>query len=268
MPARYDTLWRQGHILSAESATELDLNHPESDDTIVVVISHDCDLLQNPEIEPICEVIVGHIIENKDGNCTNGKHPRKLHIELSAKETKVMAEFVAANKRAIDKNLLNKHPPAKNVALTPDELRILQSWLAARYRRGAFPDQFISRFDVVKAKFAKIIEATQNDLLVVLLEVDDLERTKNEDTYPLGILLIYEVVNDPEQAEATAQKAAQQISELFQKTYLVDGKWQGIELRMCEAISADAITVHQARLLKAWYFDYLSLRTNPQGETF
>jgi hypothetical protein len=56
---RNDTAWQQGFILDKESAIELGLARPDAEDnSVVVLISHDCDLLEPPDIEPNCEVIV------------------------------------------------------------------------------------------------------------------------------------------------------------------------------------------------------------------
>ena len=59
-----DNPWRQGFILNGDSVKALDLVHPKSlDDTVVVVISHDCDLAQLPDTEPYCEVIAGFPVD-------------------------------------------------------------------------------------------------------------------------------------------------------------------------------------------------------------
>ncbi len=50
--------WRQGHVLTVQSARQLGLIHPEADDDpVVLMVSHDCDLAAPVEIEPECEVI-------------------------------------------------------------------------------------------------------------------------------------------------------------------------------------------------------------------
>ena len=64
-----NTRWRQGHVLTAATVQELKLLHPDTpDSTCVVVISHDCDLVADLEIEPCVEVIVGRHLTKGDGN--------------------------------------------------------------------------------------------------------------------------------------------------------------------------------------------------------
>lgn len=49
---RNDTPWQQGFVLSQDSAIKLGLVHPDARETIVVLITHDCDLLEGAEVEP------------------------------------------------------------------------------------------------------------------------------------------------------------------------------------------------------------------------
>jgi len=268
-----DNLWRQGFILNSDSVKALDLVHSKSpDDTVVVVISHDCDLAQLSDTEPICEVIVGCPVEEPSGDFTNAKNIRRLHLTFSAGSVKLAAEFHATNKRQIDKTVLAGHQPATNVRLTPAELTILQTWLSVRYRRSSFADEFDRRIKDKGAKFydrfVKIIKATGSNLLAVLFDVDsgqELNRSGADDPYALSIYLLFSVAEDPAAAEEAAVSAAKEISALFAKSYFINGKWENIELRECEPISEGSMSVYQWRLLKPWSFDYLSLREDPQG---
>lgn len=48
-----NTLWRQGHLLTDEAITALGLGHPKyPSDTVVIVATHNCDLVQLPDREP------------------------------------------------------------------------------------------------------------------------------------------------------------------------------------------------------------------------
>jgi len=89
-----DNPWRQGFILRGDSVKALDLAHPKSsDDTVAAVISHDCDLAQFPDAEPYCEVIVGVPVDEIDGNLTNAKNIRRLHLTFSGGDTRLCVEF-------------------------------------------------------------------------------------------------------------------------------------------------------------------------------
>jgi len=182
--------------------------------------------------------------------------------------------FTANDKKRIEKQKLADHRPASNVRLTRAELTILQNWLAVRYRRSSFADEFERRLKDKGAKFydkfVNIIKASGTDLLGVLFDVDagqEVSRVGADDTYSLSVFLLFNVEEDPARAEATARSTAKKIAALFMKCFFLGGKWQNIELRECEPISEAAMTIHSARFLKPWNFDYLSLREEPQGQT-
>ena len=50
------TPWRQGHILTAVTVANLRLVPEPNPDSLVVVVTHDCDLAQDPGVEPVVEV--------------------------------------------------------------------------------------------------------------------------------------------------------------------------------------------------------------------
>lgn len=139
------TPWRQGHLLTKEAIKAIGLSHPQfPDNTLVIVASHDCDITQTPDREPQVEVVVGRRISTVDGNNTNAKSPRTLHIEFQGAES-TLGEFVITDKKSVPKEVLGAFEPATDAKLAPPGLRIFQRWLASRYLRSAFPDEFERR---------------------------------------------------------------------------------------------------------------------------
>ena len=233
----------------------------------MLVVSHDCDLAAAESNDPTCEIVVGNIIESLDGNYTNGKSPRKLHLTISAGENHVAAEFLSSAKRTISKSNLFSINPAKDVRLTRSEHSDLVKWLVARYRRESFPEEFNNRFKrAVLKKFVKIVKRTECHLQAVLFDVDegrDIERQDPDDTYSLTVHLVYRVSDDPTAAETEAAKATNDIRDAISKAFFVDGKWTNIELVECSSFSEDAYSVYFARVMREWRFDYLSLDVDP-----
>ncbi|MDX8378930.1 MAG: hypothetical protein R8K48_02630 [Gallionella sp.] len=139
-----DTPWRQGYLLCANAIAALELARQENaDQTVVIVATHDCDLAQLPEIEPYVEVIVGRKVDPLS-NCKNANSARKLHIEFNGNST-FWGEFVATDMRRLNKADLNSFMPGTDMQLTIENHNIFQLWLASRYRRSAFPDEFERR---------------------------------------------------------------------------------------------------------------------------
>lgn len=193
-----DTPWRQGHLLGKDAIADISLLHPTGlDDTVVIVASHDCDLTQNPQLEPVVEVIIGQVVARPDGNFTHAKNPRKLHLEVTG-ACGFWGEFVAKDKVHADKLALNRFGPRPDVKLTAESHAIFQMWLASRYRRSAFSDQFERRLTCKEHKLdERITRAVKphGDLIAgVFFDVDDGEeicRQGPNDTYVLDIIILH-----------------------------------------------------------------------------
>ena len=141
-----DTPWRQGQVITNESSLALGVVRPEdAGAALAVVISHDCDLAQSPETEPVVEIIVARRVKAADGNFTHGKNSRRLHLECTIDGAESYLDMRAQGKREIKKSALAGHSPAANVVVKPEDRSILQRWLAARYRRAGLPDEFERR---------------------------------------------------------------------------------------------------------------------------
>src|SRR5207244_948570 len=108
-------------------------------------------------------------IETIDGNFTGAKNPRCLHLPFSAGETPITAEFLARNKRSIEKLAFLRQAPDPKIRLTSDEHFTLQSWLSARYHRPIFPDEFDRRLRIKPneghRRIANVIKGTGTDLV-------------------------------------------------------------------------------------------------------
>ena len=266
-----NTVWRQGQLLSDDAASEIGLRHPEfPDDTLVIMATHPCDLAQLPDKEPLAEVIVGHRIDRLDGNNTYAKSSRTLHIEFEGRES-LLAEFVITEKHFIPKEELAKFVPDSLYHLSPESLSTFQIWLASRYRRSAFPDEFERRMksSTLGSKISKIIKPSSEMITAVFFDVDEgreIPKTEPDDTYQLGIILLHAVEPDFDAAGIAVLKAAKEIEQAF-KEKLFDaemGTWKSIELRYVDAVSEEALTYRQSQLLKKWRLDHISLGADPQ----
>ena len=243
-----DTPWRQGQLLSSDAVAVLGLG--DSTDTsqlLVIVASHDCDLAQSPDVEPAIAVVVGRLITNKDGNCTHAKNPRKLHIEFA--DARCWGEFEATSKRFINKTALSAFMPRTDVRLSPESNATFQLWLASRYRRSAFPEEFESRLTretKLAEKIAKAVKPHGELITGVFFDVDEgseVSRHGPEDTYTLDITILHSAEPDFAAADQAATAVARAIETAFKEKLLSPSKnWQHIELRSCEAVSESVLT--------------------------
>jgi len=264
------TPWRQGRLLTQEAIKATGLSHPQNpDDTMVIVASHDCDLTQTPDREPYVEVIVGHQISEVDGNNTYAKNPRTLHIEFQ-NDKSILCEFFITEKRSIPKEVLADFVPHSDASLAPADLYAFQCWLAARYSRSAFPDEFERRLNEANLteKIVKAVKPSSSAIKAILFDISGGPEIAQglDDIYLLDIILLYASEPDALHAEVIAKKVANKIKDAF-SAKLFDkksGNWRSIELRYIDAISDEVMTVRTAEIYKKLRLDYLSLRSDPQ----
>ena len=267
-----ETPWRQGHLLGDDAISALGLCHDTAPErTRAIVATHDCDLAQQPEGEPCIEVIVGCLVPGKDGNCTYAKNARKLHIEFEG-DAAFWAEFEATAKVFIDKLALNPFVPRSDAQLNSENQAIFQMWLASRYRRSAFADEFERRLTAkefkLHEKIAKALKPHGDMIVGIFFDVDEGEEVAHhgpDDTFTLDIIILHAADPDFFLAEKAANAAAKAIETAFvEKLFKPTNAWQHIELRSCEAVSESVLTYQQFRQLKRWRLEHISLAADPQ----
>lgn len=270
-----DTPWRQGHLLDHDAIEALGLTLPDLpvEQHAVVVASHDCDLAQSPHAEPLVEIIVGRMIERSDGNYTYAKTARKLHVQFSG-NANFWGDLVATAKFSVPKSELCRFSPRTDAVLDAENRSIFQLWLASRYRRSAFPDEFEQRLKDSKldAKISRVLKPHGESITGIFFDVDGGDEVKRDgplDTYRLEIYVLYGDAPDPGAAAQIAETIATEIATAFEAKLIStkDGMWQQIELASCEAISEAALSYQSFRQLKRWRLDHLSLGAEPQQST-
>jgi hypothetical protein len=264
------TPWRQGHILTPDTAAVLRLVREANQESLVVVISHDCDLAQHSSIEPTVEVILGRRVQAVDGNLTDAKNPRRLHLLATEVGAPIWVELIATARKSIPKQDLTAHMPSTTIVIHPNGRNTLQHWLAARYRRSAFPDAFDKHLGDtgVAERIVRILKPIGTHITAIFFDVDEgIEREHEdiEDPFTLSIDLLYNTENDPTAAEAAALEAAEAITKAFHDRCFdtKTNRWCAIELLSCTPISDEALTYSMSLRLKRWNVDYISLRAQP-----
>ncbi len=273
--------WRQGAILTSEAANALALK-PERNPgaTAVVVISHDCDIAQPLENEPKAEAIVGTFVDTPNGSYTHCKNLRCLHLLCTGGKHSCTVELRQQKRCEIAKAssegpALIDFEPSTEFKMTNRERRTLQRWLAMRYDRAAFPDEFDRRLKVetkIADRLADAFRDSGNHIPAIFFDLDDgKEVTRNgaEDPYELIITLLYLTEDDADVAQQAAQSAASRVVEIFRSRCCVKDKdgierWRWIELQDVEVISDQALTYAQSQTLIRWQADHVSLRADPQ----
>lgn len=264
-----NTKWRQGHLLSTQALCDLKLLHPKRPEaTIAIVVSHDCDLSQAPETEPVVEIIVGCEIDAVDGNYAFAKSPRTLHMRCTSGTTSKNIEIVATAKVAIKKSDLAPYEPESEVRASYEQLVVLQRWLSARYYRSAFPDEFNRRRNAsgIEETLKSVSKKFGSHIRAVFFDIDEgaeVERSGEADTYQLNIVLIYDTDVDEAVAETETEKACALLEAAFNNKLCPKGVWKDIELQSCMFMSDEAISWRQAQSFKEWRAENVSLKSKP-----
>jgi hypothetical protein len=265
-----ETPWRQGHVLDARAIAALGFkNSVDEAATVVVVISHDCDLaIENIEVEPDVEVIIGRLVASPNGNFTWAKAPRTLHLPMTRGGALVNVELVSTKKLLVPKSDLAGYEPDSAFILDGKGLGVLRSWLSARYNRSAFSDAFVDRMKNTKLdiKLAKTLEPYGGLISFVNFNIDAgkiVERSAGN-PYTLSIVLVYAPGEDPE----VSAEAAENVVQAVEKT-CEDRLKAGIDivLKSCIAISEDDLPVSQARALMQWRLEHMTNKADDHPGT-
>ncbi len=273
-----NTTWRQGMLLSKESMGVLFPAAVADGFEVAVVVSHDCDLAQGAAEEPFVEVILARCLDiaDGDGNYSYAKNPRVLHVPMKQEAPPFVLELLAGNKLKVPKegdDGLAHHEPDR-FRLSAAQVNTLQHWLAARYRRAAFPDEFDRRLNSetkLRDDLARILKPLGNEIVSIFFDVNEGKEVTHsgaDEPYALGIYLLYRTDTDPGASEAAAVAAAKKIVAKFEEKCRDDsGHWRWIELAYCDPIADSALTYAQSNSFKKWHADHMSLRAQPQQPT-
>ncbi len=252
--------WRQGHLLSSTDALRLGLVLTEfPDTTLALVISHDCDIANDVTREPTVEIILGHLLNQTNPNLVFAKNPRILELPFQGSPN-FYAEFNIHDRCVLSKSELKQCQPYTAI-LQPNNLRILRSWLAARYDRPAFPDNFDQALKDAKLhiKLASLGKTYGHFVSGLLFDLQE------DEIYQLGILVLY-VTTNPSQAQENAEKYSLEIQKSFEAKFFnaQEKNWHTLELTYCRTISEDDLTLGQSRDYQRWHLDAASLAADPQ----
>lgn len=261
MPWSRNTLWKQGSVLAKENFPTVGLVN-EMDAELAVAVSHDCDIANdNLDAEPAVEFIFASIVDQQNGNYTLGKNPRTLHLGYNREGEQIVVELIAARKISLQKDVLEAIQPDRNYEL--DYTYILQSWLAARYRRHALPNSLVDRMRGVFSHIDKVGKQNSDGILSFRLDYDPREELPPEEPYELSINIVY--ITDDESYAAKAEKMAKDLQDKFPQ--LIDKtKDSGlVDLRRCAAVSETEFTMRDMRETVEYHLEHLSYRTDPHG---
>ena len=253
-----DLNWQQGSILKEADAAALrnQLRAKWTDNSVVIVVSQSCDLVHHDlEAEPFAEIIVGQSVAGVNGNLTDGKNPRRLHLRIeSLGSADLVVEIVPSERYYIGRQQFVKIKPDEQRFLIERERRTLASWLAGRYKREALPTTFNQRIVKTQKKRDKIHRRLSERVSALLVKLMPNRELPDNEPYHVRLLaLVPADDHDPRDAlENDLQALATQISQ--------DGS---IFVDQMRVVSETEISVALYRQFSLFPLEYLSVREDP-----
>lgn len=246
-----DNGWRQGSLSASLVPDDL----RSTSGILSVVISHDCDIVQNSlEKEPCVEILIAKPIEHVDGNYTKGKNARCYHLDFQG----TAYEIQSAHRFLRCRQLLCCDKPDA-LKLPTIEIRAIVHWFAQRYERPAFPDNF-NRWLSKKTKqtIENELKKHGNFISGIYISCPEYE-LPDEKIYEIRFHIVMKVSDYWDiESRGKCENMAENILESFKNDS------SGIRIinseNMC--VSENEITLHDLRAIKRFTsFDHQSYET-------
>ena len=267
-----DTLWRQGSVITQAVAIAADLFDDSSSClTRALVVTHDCDLPNDREVE--VEVIVGDVVDTLNKQFARARNVRRLHLafDMTSGPQKFLELQITA-RQSIPKSLIADAKPDSDWTLSDEEKRALKQWLAARYGRPAFPNAFesylrknVSKKETVEDRLCKSLEKVSAHLFGVFFDLGENRAIElaNGTPYDLKIAVVYYAIEGGQTARLVAEEVASEIREIFHGAYGTPESATEIALESCEAVADIFFPISDLRKVDQWRAEYISLRQDP-----
>jgi hypothetical protein len=229
---------------------------PIPEDALLLLVSQDCDVAHNSyEAEPFIEFLVANrkAREDEDKGLQWGKHPRRFQFWIEHQGDGALFEVDINDRyRAGREILLSGLPEGR---LDSKLTEVICRWVAKRYTRPAFPDEFNKRCRTAREKMAALFKKHGDGILSIhiRLEPEDVELPEGED-YRMTLYAVCERDTwDNPKLRASGMKLIEQI---------------GIKLAECNGIVVDEsvlvpehrFSLEDARNTDRWDYDYLTYR--------
>ena len=190
-----------------------------------------------------------------------GKDPRRLQFEVTHREEPLLLNVFPADRAFVDRISLAGLTPEATLTASSATVRLVTQWLAKRYSRPAFPDNFNRRLRPVEKKIGPIFKANTKYIDQIFLRVDPADEELAGDE-PYTVMLWLVMKDDLWRNEANKRQSAAAVEKLKGLFLDTEGKHlvAGIQLLECELKSESHVSLDDIRELKPWNYDYITHR--------
>jgi len=265
--------WRQGRLFTPEDSARLIgtvspppyLPRELHDGFRLIVASHSCDVVCERDDEPHVDVYpVIPLPGQADPLQLAVRNARRLHLQLSVSGVELPCELIAASRFCLPRSLLAELSPDSSASLAELYLNHFVAWLASRFDRPAFPDEFNARLDPAKKKIRKALNDAHRSLRAVLIDIEPFDESPQAEgtayeIWLLGLMRDHDHQNDTERDRVIAALA--RIKQALESCVL-GGKAKAFRVNPPEVRSDSALSVADYGGYYNFGFDDLSLRDN------
>lgn len=260
-----DSGWRQGDLIRDHQARELLSNAIDRKPEVkvefwLIVLTQDCDLVRDQQLEPFVELIVAVESIKEDKQRQNGRSTRSLQLQAQLEDAHRWLECSIHDRFRIPKELLARPGPSPLKGLGLEEQRILRQWIARRYTRRPFPNAFEDRLDHRKGAIAKLLKSdTARELIsAIYIETQDVELEPDQ-PYTLAVIIAVPAIHIENATHSNAisefeERFASALNKRVGLTLSLDGHGdEQIEIR-----TEEDLTLAEIRRYKRLEVDYRS----------
>jgi hypothetical protein len=266
-----DLGWQCGSVLPEQMYAEMRplLSRPNEETVAMpvsadwlVVISQTCDVVAHMlNQEPHVEVVWCRAIDRPRAQFCDIKSTRRLDFRPDRQNHPevVLTVHAAHDRYVLPRSILTNCRPRPDRRLAGMSIRRIQAWIALRYSRPAWPDQFVARLDPARGKLVQALEAVDSDDIAevrIALSPHDIELNDREPYTVAVFFVVDEQVweSDPAKRQAIHASFGKFISALKGCGGIaVDENFSGV-------VSGAKFTWQQVQLTDQWNFANLTYR--------
>jgi hypothetical protein len=174
--------WFQGAIVPRSEHRALGLSLQANQR--VVVTPYTCAIVRASDCDPI-DLLVFTECDFNPGKA-NGKSLRELHVQITEDGQQHAYSATPGDRHTVRADQLTTLLPDETALLPADEISVLAYWLASRFSRNAFPDEFNNAWEPVKGKIRSCVGQLQWARMI-LVKFKDLGEGQYESVFTVVV---------------------------------------------------------------------------------
>jgi hypothetical protein len=227
----------------------------------LIVLSQSCDVVaRTVDQEPHVELLLCHPIAQPRAQFLDLRSTRQLDFRPNRGDHPdlILTAHAAHDRYIIPRSLLTRASPRADRRLSPESVRRLQAWIALRYSRAAWPNQFVSRIASAQKTILEALEGVgRHDVaeIRVALAPNDRELPSSE-SYRLAVFFVVD-----EEIWNSVPTERERVQAAFSAFVAALGNCAGIELDDASSVVSGAeFSWQQMQMTDAWNFANLTWR--------